>query len=1796
MSRQELEPSTRGPRPRANTASFAASLFRRPRPDQPSTPPAPTPAPQPPTLSLDALIHALTPSAVPSLAHARALASILATYSPLPRREILNPILISLCNIHSPPSVQAAGYDILSAYWENHEALSLGISERLSYFSLFLGATNVWAIELWEPRFKALRALTKFGEDVLGIESNLIDLLQQWIQGAFEGLIKPFPSIERSEMAERERSIDLLVKFLNNVLTAGTNTARITDQKMADVMCFYAQLVDKTVVIPDPSKDVPSTPVSPSSNTKHSPLGHRRNVSSLSSSSIPNASSSPPPSKKHPAELAINIYLNHVSTHNKALPPAHLNTILPLLFRALAFSSSPLPRLSVMLELSNKKNALEDRIMDTLNSYFGGPYTSMCMLILRFYLFPPGAIRPGLGVEGQFDHLSPALTVLTSLGAHRYFRTYVRRALSARLARAFINRDVISSYSHSGAPGHMEIQNDMMEKAWPKDDYMSNSIGMGDNGWDAGNLGRRLAQSVGAWVDYRFDDAVINEEPDPRAACERVQQGKEEILEEAAGVLKDILQELDLRDDDKAVLDEEEAQVIGVTLLNLAGYVLPLKNPDGTPFIIPMAQPHYAPTRILRTISTLLARDHSRALNPLLSNILIHVAEHLTDADTANLPRLMMEQLDLYPTSPEWLDNWKNLLSNETLVSPYRPHTRRVIMDSLQTVYESVKDMQVYRRPLANIIWRFCGGLVGCPGDQSDDADVMWKMIGEEIVLRSDERGEDDTADMEEITTFLNLLVTVASEKPDEDEDNADTASVNTADMHSPVHNTPTVPSSTSVSPTLSRAQTEYNPPPREKEKETGMPSVMSILSSLATGGNVSRSQSIQPQFQDEMNDTRAETFAPTLPPVQAPPGPLVPRDVSAAAALVEIFSQLVFTPFSLGPKNLLLAVRVYELLLSIITEGKSTRARLTALQFLMRLRADRDHNLYYVSDSFDPHGLVTSLAALINRVELQSTPGATRVMDDLAAESRKARPRFPQEREARQVSRGRGIGGPSRSGPSRSRSRTTAPPLPQPPPKPLEALWRMPETFPFYVSGPDSPSEVLISYDPEGPNRILVLPISKYLLAIDSILEKETSWEILSYVLCHLPVQLSNKHLFCGPRSRKEIAKMLNIICRGIVTEVFASHIEQWPIGLKIRDAHGLAYQTLSVLVSYRRCFDLQQRHGLIEVFYAGLNGTPTTIKCCLHALTSSAFELQPSMTRSLSRILEKLSQIMSNPSMAVHILAFLSVIGSLKDLHVNFTESDFKMVFGVALQFLQHYNRLHAPPTMSWALSQHVRILSYFVVYLWFLSVKLPDRPRHVRYITRQLLLANEGNTEVDEPTEVCFDWLARYTYGSADPRPATSVFSDIVTNPSNPVSDTQTDKTWIMGNSVVTIRSIERTGWVEVMSRRPSGYSRFVCRVENVPMVSAGDVAPDLLSVPAGLVMERDAPHPVNILHDEDEETRENPHELCSIKDPDAQEPPQPDPITGYVWSGTAPSQRRKHVDIDPAFLFLQLSPFPDGVTEPFVKRVYDQNAINRFVRSLDNIPVIDTHKVGIMYVAPGQTKEEDILRNVHGSPAYTRFLEGIGRLINLRGQVDVYAGGLDPDEDGEYAYAWWDDIGQILYHTATMMPTKSDDPLCNNKKRHIGNDYVRIVWNDSALPYRFDTLKTQFQFVNIIIEPHSVGAIAAFSNNIHENEYFKVTIQSAPGMTEFTPIGFFKLISAENLPLLVRQLSLLADWFAVVFSETQRDTERVEMKTNWQARLETIRRFKNQVPRDNDAPSDILDGVMGQEALRDFTTSF
>lgn len=873
-------------------------------------------------------------------------------------------------------------------------------------------------------------------------------------------------------------------------------------------------------------------------------------------------------------------------------------------------------------------------------------------------------------------------------------------------------------------------------------------------------------------------------------------------------------------------------------------YLFCSRNADGTLFIIPLSQPTSAPTPFLRTLTSLLARDHSTYLNPLLSTTLLSVADHLTDADTAKLPAIMFEQHDLSPTSPEWLNNWENIVGNSDLLSQARPLTRIAVMHTLEAVYESVKDMPDYRLPLADLVFLCCQRQAA---DEKEDSEgeVMWRILGEEVVLRTvdgqDVGSPDESLGVEQ---YISLLTKVAAGTNEDDDD--DTASVNTAETQTQGSSPHTSFSTGSLnSPTLSRMQSEYS----NKDKDSNMPSVMSLLSSL-TAGSSSRSQSQQPHEHEDPSPDVANS-----PPIES----TTPRSVGAVIALIGIFSQLAFTPHALTNDNLDLAVRIYDIFVTLMLEGKSARARLTILQFMLRTRADRGHRMYVVDATYDPDGCVLMLASLIDRVGNKEGQREEHIGDSEFL--RKARTRLPQERDGRRVSRGRGTR-VSDSAPSRSRSRATQPlrAVSIPASKPRDPIWHIPESLPFVVSDADTPSDGLMSYDPVRGEHEHVLQLSNYLTALVMIMDKEKNWEILSYVLCHLPVQLTNKHLFCGPKCRELMAKLLTTLCTGLISGELASEVDRWPQGLKVRDAHGLAYHTVSALISYRRCFDGRQQHLLVEVLQAGLNGQPSTIKCCLHGLSLAAFELQSSTKKYLTRILEKLSQIMSNPEMAVHILSFLAFVGSLRELHYNFTDDDYKMVFGVALQYLQHYNRPGSSPTTSWALSQHLRIMAYYTVYSWFLAVKLVDRPHHIPYITRQLLLANEGNEGVDEPTEVCFDWLARYTYASADPRPASSLLSEIVMNPSTPGPSevAVTEKTWLVGNSLVTVRALARLGWLEILSRRPSGYTKLLCRVENVPMVGVGDADPDMISIPASLIMDRDLTQVEAPAHNASDET--------------------------------------------------------------------------------------------------------------------------------------------------------------------------------------------------------------------------------------------------------------------------------------------------------------------------------------------------
>ncbi|GBP48698.1 Rap1 GTPase-activating protein 1 [Eumeta japonica] len=104
-----------------------------------------------------------------------------------------------------------------------------------------------------------------------------------------------------------------------------------------------------------------------------------------------------------------------------------------------------------------------------------------------------------------------------------------------------------------------------------------------------------------------------------------------------------------------------------------------------------------------------------------------------------------------------------------------------------------------------------------------------------------------------------------------------------------------------------------------------------------------------------------------------------------------------------------------------------------------------------------------------------------------------------------------------------------------------------------------------------------------------------------------------------------------------------------------------------------------------------------------------------------------------------------------------------------------------------------------------------------------------------------------------------------------------------------------------------------------------------------------------------------------------------------------------------------------------------------------------------KVGVIYVKEGQYTEEEILDNNENSPLFEEFLQVLGDKVRLKG-FDRYKGGLDTVHDltGLYSvYTNWRGI-EIMFHVSTLLPYERHDPQKLQRKRHIGNDIVCVVF--------------------------------------------------------------------------------------------------------------------------------------------------
>ncbi|KAG1698110.1 Rap1 GTPase-activating protein 2 [Nymphon striatum] len=114
-------------------------------------------------------------------------------------------------------------------------------------------------------------------------------------------------------------------------------------------------------------------------------------------------------------------------------------------------------------------------------------------------------------------------------------------------------------------------------------------------------------------------------------------------------------------------------------------------------------------------------------------------------------------------------------------------------------------------------------------------------------------------------------------------------------------------------------------------------------------------------------------------------------------------------------------------------------------------------------------------------------------------------------------------------------------------------------------------------------------------------------------------------------------------------------------------------------------------------------------------------------------------------------------------------------------------------------------------------------------------------------------------------------------------------------------------------------------------------------------------------------------------------------------------------------------------------------------------LDQVFIKSELKVGVVFVKENQVTEDQILDNTSHSALFEEFLLILGDRISLR-EFDKYKGGLDTVHDltgTDSVYIAWRGI-EIMFHVSTLLPHEENDPQQLQRKRHIGNDIVCVIF--------------------------------------------------------------------------------------------------------------------------------------------------
>ncbi|GAB5580654.1 rap1 GTPase-activating protein 2 isoform X1 [Prionailurus iriomotensis] len=199
-------------------------------------------------------------------------------------------------------------------------------------------------------------------------------------------------------------------------------------------------------------------------------------------------------------------------------------------------------------------------------------------------------------------------------------------------------------------------------------------------------------------------------------------------------------------------------------------------------------------------------------------------------------------------------------------------------------------------------------------------------------------------------------------------------------------------------------------------------------------------------------------------------------------------------------------------------------------------------------------------------------------------------------------------------------------------------------------------------------------------------------------------------------------------------------------------------------------------------------------------------------------------------------------------------------------------------------------------------------------------------------------------------------------------------------------------------------------------------------------------------------------------------------------------------------------------------------------SQMIVSYDEHDVNNTFKFGVIYQKARQTLEEELFGNNEESPAFKEFLDLLGDTITLQ-DFKGFRGGLDVTHGQtgvESVYTIFRDR-EIMFHVSTKLPFTEGDAQQLQRKRHIGNDIVAIIFQEENTPFVPDMIASNFLHAYIVVQVENPGTeTPSYKRNVsvtarEDVPAFGPPLPSPPVFQkgpEFREFLLTKLTNAEN----------------------------------------------------------------------------